>query len=111
MDGAGGFPKSGFAAPSVDVDGVVDSAGLSLPMFENRPPPLGADGVVPNAGVEFCCGVDPNRPPDDGFWVAPPNNDGLPDAGAAVDGVVDELVVFVFPKSPPGFCAACPKTN
>ena len=66
VDGAGAVPKSGFAAPSAVVVGVVDSAGLSLPRPENKPPPLGADGAVPNEGVDFCCGVDPKRPPDDG---------------------------------------------
>lgn len=111
VDGVGAVPKSGFAAPSVVVAGVVDSAGLSLPRFENKPPPLGADGVVPNAGVDFCCGVDPKRPPDGGCWGVLPNNDGLPEAGAVVDGVVDELVVFKPPKRPPGFCAACPKSD
>ena len=111
VDGAGAVPKRGFAAPSAVVVGVVESAGLSLPRFENRPPPLGADGAVPNVGVGFCCGVDPKRPPDEGCWVAPPNKDGLPEVGAVVDGVVDELVVFKLPKRPPGFCAGWLKSD
>lgn len=100
-DGAAVDPKSDFDSPPVVAAGVVDSVGLSLFKFENMPPPLGA-GAVPNVGVVCCC-ADPKRPPDDGCCVAPPNKDELPEAGAAVDGVVDELVAFKPAKSPPGF--------
>lgn len=69
----------------------------------------------------------PKRPPVDGccvvlevevvvFVLAFPNSDGVVVAGAVVvvdDGAADEVVEVVevaFPKRPPGFCAACPKS-
>jgi hypothetical protein len=96
--------------------GVVDSAGLLA--FPNRPPPVEVDGVEPNkvfccVFCVFCvfCAFDPKKPPPVVcVCAAPPNNGGVEDVVADVDGVVDEVVaVFIFPKRPPGFCAVCPK--
>ena len=102
-------PNSGFEIPPLDAAGVVDSAGLSLLTFENRPA-LGA-GVVPNVGVDFCCPADPKRLPDGCCCEALPNNGEVPEAGAVVDGVVDEDVVVKPPKRPPGFCPGCPRSD
>lgn len=101
-----GPPKRGGLEPlsALVVAGVVDSAGL----FPKRPPPVGADGVVPNNG--FCCCVFPKRPPPDCGCDPPPNGAGVVEGAVAVVaavGVVDEVALGVaFPKRPPaGFCA------
>lgn len=104
-----GAPNSGFEMPPPDVAGVVDSACLSLPTLENGPA-LGA-GVVPNVGVDICCGVDPKRLPE-GCCEALPNNGGVPEAGAVVDGVVDEGAALTPPKrAAPGFWPVCPRSD
>ena len=111
-----GAPKRGLAPLSAEVAGVVDSAGLSLPAFEKRPPPVGADGVDPNNDFCGCCAFDPKRPPPDCGCDPPPNSDGVVEPLVAVvvvvDGAAEEVVaVFVFPKRPPGFCVVWPKSD
>lgn len=101
---AGAVPNSGLDAPPAVEAWDVDSAGLSLPRSENRPPPLGA-GDDPNAGVDCGCDVDPKGLLEDCGCGAPPR------PGAEVDGVVDDEVVFKPPKRPPGFCAVCAKSD
>lgn len=105
---ARGAPKRGFEPVPALVAGGVDSAGLSLPRFEKRLPPAGAEGVEPSRG--FCCVFDPKRPPPDCGCDVAPNSDGVVEELVAVvvaEGVVDE-VVAALPKRPPGFCPACP---
>lgn len=111
--GAAVFPKRGFDAVVAGAAGVVDSAGL-LPALPNKPPPAGAAGVDPNKG--FCCVFvpDPKRPPVvDCGCDAPPNGEEEAAAGAAVEGVVEELVpAFRFPnRPPPVFAAPCPNKD
>lgn len=107
----GAAPKSGLEELSAVVAGVVDSAGLSLLPLPNKPPPVDAAGVDPNRVL--CCVLvpDPKSPPPvDGVWEAPPNGDEA--AGAVEAGVADEVVaVFIFPKRPPVFGAACPNRD
>lgn len=105
-------PKRGLGALSaLVVAGVVDSAGLSLFKLPKRPPPVGAAGVEPNN--VFCC-VFPRRPPPNCGCDAPPNAGVVEEVVTVVvvDGVNDEVVlVFAFPKRPPGFCAVWPKRD
>ncbi|OOF96023.1 hypothetical protein ASPCADRAFT_130343 [Aspergillus carbonarius ITEM 5010] len=112
VDGAlGGFPNKVFG---------VASGCLA---FAKRLPPVEGAGFEPKTG--FCAAFPPKRPPVEGccgavavLAVAPPNSDGVVAEAVAVveDGVVDEVVEvagvveFRFPKRPPGFCAACPKS-
>lgn len=123
VDGApGAFPKRVFGVLSL----VLGAAGLAFP---NRLFPVEGAGFVPKRG--FCAVfAPPKRPPVDGccvvlevevvvFVLAFPNSDGVVVAGAVAvvdDGAADEVVEvvevveFTFPKRPPGFCAACPKS-
>jgi hypothetical protein len=105
---AGPFPKSGFAALSAAVVGVIDSVGLLALVLVNRPPLVAVeDGAVPEAD---CCAGDLKRLLVD--CPAPPKSADVEVAGAVTDvWAPDEGVAA--PNRLPGFCAkrVCPCTG